>query len=163
MLKLFNFILILFLLSYPTKAIPKSNDLPLNKTILLNMNVNNKAIEAKVTKKIVETGEIFNYELKLQGEINATGLQLPSFEGFQVLSQSQFQSYSSEGGVNKTLITLTYLLFASEPGTFTITPAILLENGKKKYQSQAITIKVKGESLEKKQKILPYIEKGTNL
>ena len=156
----FKLTFILLLLFFPGEATPKNRA---GEATPLYIGIGEKVIEAKVSDRMVETGEIFSYELKLQGEINATCLQLPDFEGFQVLSQSQSQSYSSQGGVIKTSINLIYLLFASEPGTFTITPAILMKNGKKKYQSRAITIKVSGESLERKQKILPYIEKGIEL
>ncbi len=161
MSKLFKFTLILLLFSFPVKAIPRDRDFSFGETASLGSG--EKTIEAKVDKRVVETGEIFSYELKIQGEIGDASLKLPEFEGFSVLSQSQSQSYSSKGGVSKTSISLIYLLFAPEPGTFTINPATLVENEKKKHQSRAITIRVKGESLERKQKILPYIEEGIEL
>jgi len=121
-----------------------------------------KIIEAKVDKKNVETGEIFTYEVTIRENLDITALKLPEFKGFKIVSQSQSQSYSAKGGVSRTIINLTYLLFAPEPGSFTIKP-VTLESKEQKYQTQAITIEVKGESLEKKRKILPYIKKGTNL
>ena len=128
----------------------------------LGFSLGEKVIEAKVDKKNVETGEIFTYEIVIQENLDITALKLPEFKDFKVVSQSQSQSYYAKGRVSKTIINLTYFLFAPEPGKFIIEP-VTLESEKQKHQSQAIIIKVKGESLEKKQKILPYIEKGTNL
>lgn len=128
----------------------------------MGFSLGEKIIEAKVNKKKVETGEIFTYEVIIRGDMDITTLKLPDFKNFKAVSQSQSQSYSVKEGVSKTIINLTYLLFAPEPGKFTIEP-ITLESKEQKYQSQAITIEVKGESLESKQKILPYIKKGTNL
>ena len=128
----------------------------------LGFSLGEKIIGAKVDKKNVETGEIFTYEVTIRENLDITALKLPEFKDFKVVSQSQSQSYSLKGRVSKTIINLTYLLFAPEPGKFIIEP-VTLESEEQKYQSQAITIEVKGKSLEKKRKILPYIKKGTNL
>ena len=128
----------------------------------MGFSLGEKIIEAKVDKKNVETGDFFTYEVTIRGDLDITALKLPEFKGFKVVSQSQSQSYSVKEGVSKTIINLTYLLFAPEPGKFTIEP-VTLESEEQKYQSQAIIIKVKGEPLEKKKRILPYIKKGTNL
>lgn len=144
MSKLFKFVFIVFCVSS------------------MGFSLGEKIIEVKVDKKNVETGEFFTYEVTLQENLDITALKLPDFKNFKVVSQSQSQRYSVKGGVSKTIINLTYLLFAPEPGKFTIGP-VTLESEEQKYQSQAITIEVKGESLEKKKRILPYIKKGTSL
>ena len=122
-----------------------------------------KIIDVKVDKKQVETGEIFTYEITVQGNLESPAqLKLPEFKGLKVVSRSQSRNYSLKAGVTKTTINFTYLIFAPEPGVYTIEPAIV-EKGERKYQSRAITIKARGKPLKEKMKILPYIEKGTNL
>ena len=128
----------------------------------LGFSLGEKIIEAKVDKKNIETGEIFTYEVTIRGNLDITVLKLPELKDFKVVSQNQSQSYSLKGKVSKTTITLTYILFAPEPGKFIIEP-VTLESEEQKYQSQIITMEVKGESLKKKRKILPYIKEGTSL
>ncbi len=129
---------------------------------LAGLNGDEGVLEAKVNKEKVETGEVFSYHLKIEGYFDQPQVKLPRFEGFEVASQSQSQSYSFEQGRQKLIMNLTYFLFASEPGTYTLKEVILEDNGKK-FQTPPITIEVYGEPIAKKQKLLPYIEKGTNL
>ena len=122
-----------------------------------------KIIDVKVDKRKVETGEIFAYEIMVQGNLESPAqLKLPEFKGLKVISQSQSRNYSVKGGVITATLSFTYLLFAPKPGTYTIEPATL-ESKERKYQSRTITIKARGKPLKEKMKILPYIEKGTNL
>ena len=127
------------------------------------LGIGEKIIDVKVDKKEVETGEIFTYEIIVQGNLESSAqLKLPEFKDFKVVSQSQFRNYSTKGGVAKITINFTYYIFAANPGVYTIEP-VTLESGDNKYQSRAITIEATGKPLEKKKKILPYIGKGTNL
>ena len=129
----------------------------------LGLSLEEKVVAVKVDKKKVETGEIFTYEVTVQGNLESSAkLKLPEFKGLRVVSQSQSRSYSIKGGVAKTTINFAYHIFAPNPGVYTIEP-VTLESAKNKYQSQAITIKAAGKPLEEKKKILPYIEKGTSL
>jgi len=127
------------------------------------LGIGEKVIEVKIDKKKVETGEIFTYEIIVQGNLEASAqLRLPEFKDLKVVSQSQSRNYSIKGGLAKTTINFTYHIFAPNPGVFTIEPATL-ESGENKYQSRAVTVRAKGKPLEEKKKIMPYIKKGTSL
>ena len=127
------------------------------------LGIGEKMIDVKVDKKNVETGEIFIYEVIVQGNLELSAqLKLPKFKDLKVVSQNQSRNYSIKNGLAKTTINFTYHIFAPNPGVFNIEPATL-ESGENKYQSRAVTIKARGKPLEEKKKILPYIKKGTNL
>lgn len=129
----------------------------------LGLSLGEKIIEVKVDKKKVETGEIFTYEVTVQGNLEASAqLKLPEFKDLRVVSRSQSRNYSIKSGLAKTTLNFTYHIFAPNPGIYTLEP-VTLESEENKYQSRAITIKVRGKPLKEKMKILPYIEKGTNL
>ena len=129
----------------------------------LPLGIGKKIIAVEVDKEKVETGEIFTYEVTVQGDLELSAqLKLPEFKNLRVVSQNQSRNYSIKGGVAKTTINFTYHIFAPKPGVFTIKP-VILETGENKYQSRSITIKASGKPLEEKKKILPYIEKGTIL
>ena len=135
--------------------------LPVNEAFPLG--IGEKLIDVKVDKRKVETGEIFTYEVIVQGNLESSAqLKLPGFKNLRVVSQSQSRNYSIKGGRAKTTINFTYHIFAPNPGVYTIEPATL-ENGENKYQSRTITIKARGKPLAEKKKILPYIKKGTSL
>ena len=127
------------------------------------LGIGEKVIEVKIDKKKVETGEIFTYEIIVQGNLETSAqLKLPEFKDLKVVSQSQSRNYSVKEGLAKTTINFTYHIFAPNPGVFNIEPATL-ESEENKYQSRAVTIKARGKPLEEKKKILPYIKKGTSL
>lgn len=129
----------------------------------LGLSLGEKIIEVKVDKKKVETGEIFTYEITVQGNLEASAqLKLPEFKDFRVVSRSHSRNYSIKSGLAKTTLNFTYHIFAPNPGIYVLEP-VTLESEENKYQSRAITIKVRGKPLKEKMKILPYIEKGTNL
>jgi hypothetical protein len=128
----------------------------------LGLSMRNPAVAVKINKNKVATGEVFTYEIKIEGDFTKPDLKLPEFKNFKVASQSQSKSYSFKGGETKVIINITYHLFATEPGVFVIEPVIVEDQGKK-YQSKAITIKVIGKPLGEGKKINPYIEKGTKI
>jgi len=129
----------------------------------LGFSLGEKIIDVKVDKKNVETGEIFTYEVIVQGSMKSSAqLKLPEFKNLKIVSQNQSRNSLTEGGVTKTIISFTYHIFAPKPGVYTIEP-VTLESGENEYQSRAVTIKARGKPLKEKIKILPYIEKGTNL
>lgn len=129
----------------------------------LGLSLGKKVIDATVDKRKVETGEIFTYEVIVQGNLDVSAkLKLPEFKDLRVVSRSQSRNYSIKSGVAKTTLNFTYHIFAPNPGVYTIEP-VTLESGENKYQSRVITIKVRGKPLKEKMKILPYIKKGINL
>jgi hypothetical protein len=131
--------------------------------ISLGFSLTDKVIETKVDKTRVETGEIFTCEIIVRGSFGPSAqLRLPEFKGLKIASQNQSRNYSLKGKVTTLTLTLTFHLFAPESGTYTIEPAIL-ETKENKYLGRAITIKAQGKPLKDKMKILPYVEKGTNL
>jgi len=121
-----------------------------------------KTIEVDVNKTEVETGEVFIYKIKIEGMFSEPQLKLPEFKNFSVASQSQSKSYSFADNNLKLIFNLTYSLFAPEAGTFVIEPAII-EDKNTSHKSKSITIKVSGKPLAEKKKILPFIEKGTDI
>ena len=129
----------------------------------VSLGIGEKMVSAKVDKRKIETGEIFTYAVTVQGNLELSAqLKLPDFKDLKVVSQRQSRNYTIKNGQAKTTITFTYHIFASKPGTYTIEPTTL-ENKENKYQSQKITIKVRGKPLKEKKKIQPYIDKGINL
>ena len=128
----------------------------------LGLSLGKETIVVKSDKKVVKTGEIFTYTVKIEGLFSNPSLIMPKFKDFKIISQSHSKNYSFGGGQTKTIINLTYLLFAHKPGVFVITP-VILEDGDKKYESKPLTIKVKGKPLEEKKKILPYIQSGIDI
>ncbi|UCC94814.1 MAG: BatD family protein [Candidatus Omnitrophota bacterium] len=123
---------------------------------------NAKKIEARVDKQAVETGEVFIYSLKIEGDFAGSKLTLPKFEGLKIASQQQSKNYSLETDTVKLTLNLIYHLFAPQPGMFTIEPAVIERDGRE-YKSKRFTIEVSGRPLEEKKKILPYIQGGTDL
>jgi hypothetical protein len=129
---------------------------------LAGFSLDNQAIEVKVSKNEVSTGEIFSYDIAVEGNFSEPRLTLPKFKGLRIASQSHAKSYSFEEGKRKTIIKLGYHLFAPEPGEYTIEP-VILNDGQNQHQSESITIKARGQSLSKQKKLLPFIRKGTEL
>ena len=119
-------------------------------------------VNVNVSKKRVETGEIFAYKVKIEGDFSNPKVVMPEFKDFNVASQKQTKSYAIKKGKARLTLDLTYFLFAYEPGVFTIQPVTVTE-GEKEYKSRSIKIKVIGEPLGKKKKILPYIKEGTKI
>ena len=119
-------------------------------------------IKASVDKTKITTGEIFTYSLSIDDDYLQATLIPPDFKGLNVVSYRQSKSFNSIDKKTKTIHTISYFLFAQNPGAITIKPAIL-KVSEKEYKTSSITLKVEGIPLEQKLKILPYIEKGTNL
>lgn len=119
------------------------------------------AIEAKVSKNTVTTGEVFTYTLKAEGSFSAPKLKLPSFDNFTIVSQGQEQRNSRGEGL-KLMVKITYYMFAANPGKFTINGASITD-GNKRIETQPMTIEVTGKPLEEKSKIAPLIKKGIDI
>lgn len=126
-------------------------------------NENNlKLIKAEVSKKKVETGEIFSYLITLEGKFENPKLQIPNLDDFKIISTKKAKSFSYQKDKLKTTVKITYFLFCPQSGSFMIEPAKLTE-GNKAYKSQSFKIIATGEPLEKKRKLAPYIERGTKI
>ena len=121
-----------------------------------------ETIGVKVNKEKVETGEIFLYVIKIEGVFNSPELILPKFKNFHVASQSQSRNYSFNDEGMKLMLSLTYQLFAPEPGVFAI-EEVVVKDGDQEFKSKPVSIEVTGEPLPKKKLILPYIKKGTEI
>ena len=119
-------------------------------------------VNVNVSKRKVKTGEIFAYKVKVEGDLSNPKLIMPEFKDFNVASQKQTKSYTIKKGKARLMLDLTYFLFAYEPGAFRIAPVTVVD-GEKKYKSKAIKVRVTGEPLGKKKKILPYIKEGTKI
>lgn len=119
-------------------------------------------IEVKTDKSVVETGEIFIYEVKVDGDFTSPEIILPEFKNFKIVSQNQSKSYSIKENKMRLVLNLTYYLFAANPGIFSI-EEVVIKDEEKEFKGEAVSIEVTGLPLEKKKKIIPYIEKGINL
>lgn len=120
------------------------------------------SIKASVDKKEVSTGEIFHYRLEIKGKFFDPQVKLPNFKNFSVVSQVESRNYSLEG--KKVILNLVWKvsLFAPNPGTFIIEPAVVFDKGKK-FSSKKIQIIVHGRPLKEKQKIQPYLDNAITL
>lgn len=119
-------------------------------------------IEASADKREVATGEIFTYTLKIEGEFLSPKLTIPKLVDFTIVSQNQQRQYTSKGIGTALMIKITYNLFASNPGNFTIEGASVTNKGKK-LEAQPIAIEVTGEPLKEKIKVAPRIKKGIDI
>lgn len=119
-------------------------------------------IEVKTDKSVVETGEIFIYEVKVDGDFTSPEIILPEFKNFKIVSQNQSKSYSIKENKMHLVLNLTYYLFAANPGIFSI-EEVVIKDEEKEFKGETVSIEVTGFPLEKKKKIIPYIEKGINL
>lgn len=120
------------------------------------------SIIAKVDKKNVETGEVFTYTLEIKGTFRNPKIKPPDFKDFKVVAQSQSQQYYYQNNQLRVSYRLKYKLMATNPGTFIIKQAVI-EDENKKYQSDEITINVRGKPLKEKKKIAPYIGGGIEI
>jgi len=116
-------------------------------------------VEVVLSRKKVATGEVFSYSIKVQGEFKSPKLKLPTFEGLAVVAKNESRNYSTKAGKTQMTYTLTLHLFGPNPGTFTIVPATIEDEGKT-YKSKSVTVTVEGKPLEEKKKIQPFIKKG---
>jgi len=118
--------------------------------------------EAKVSKSVVSTGEIFTYTLKIEGQVRSPKIELPEFENFTIASQSQQRQYTSKNNGTNLTLQITYNLFAPNPGNFVIKGASLTDKGKR-IETQPIAIEVTGKPLEEKLRAAPSLEKGIDI
>lgn len=121
----------------------------------------NNTIEATASKRVVTTGEIFTYTVKIEGEFHAPKLHLPKFNDFTIVSQNQQRQYVSKGKSTILTIKIVYGLLAANPGSFTIEGASIADKDKR-IETQPIAIEVTGKPF-KENKAAPYIERGIDI
>ncbi|MFA5008852.1 MAG: BatD family protein [Candidatus Omnitrophota bacterium] len=119
-------------------------------------------IEVSTNKRTVKTGEIFTYTLKIEGEFHSPKLDIPKPDNFTIASQSQQRQYTSKGNGTLLIVKITYQLFATNPGTFSIKGASVTDKDKK-IEAQTIVIEVTGKPLKGKTNVTPYIRKGIDI
>lgn len=117
-------------------------------------NQNSKKIIASVDKTELEAGEIFYYVITIEGNFSSPKIKEPSLEEFKIVSRQQSRSISHQRGKTRLKIELTYLLFSTQPGTFKIQPAKVVD-GEKTYQSKPVEITITGKPLEEKKEPQP--------
>ncbi len=121
-----------------------------------------ETIEVQVDKERLRVGEIFNYNIKINGEFSSPRFSLPEFKDFYVVAQTQSQNYSFLGSKFNLSLVLKYQLLALKPGEF-ILEGISIRDGAYVFKSKPLKIVVSGEPLKDKRKILPFIEKAVPL
>ena len=95
---------------------------------------------ASLSHNPVAAGEQFEVSFSVNGNIEKFGA--PDFRGFQVLSgPNQSSSMTSINGQTTMSVSLSYILVAERPGTYTIGAAVI-EIAGKQYRSGPITVKV---------------------
>jgi len=119
-------------------------------------------IEATVDKPSVETGEIFTYTITVEGTFKTPKLILPDFKKVGIVAQSQSRRYITVNSKRRLQTIIRFSLFARKPGTLKLGPAAL-EEGRRRYKTKPVVIKITGKPLDEKQKISPYIESGIRL
>jgi hypothetical protein len=123
---------------------------------------NNRTVTTEISKKRVETGEVFSYLITIEGEFNNPKIEMPALDNFKIISTKKTKSFSYQQNKLKANMKITYFLSCPEPGSFTIEP-VKVSDDKQTYQSNSLKVTVTGDPLEKKKKIRPYIESGITL
>jgi hypothetical protein len=100
------------------------------------------SIKAEVDKTKLALGEKFSYEILISStERQTPQAQLPKFDNFYVISQSQSSTISFNKGKPETDITYAFILSPREVGKFTIAPAtIKIKN--QTYSTDSLQIEV---------------------
>ncbi|MCF7870559.1 MAG: BatD family protein [Candidatus Omnitrophica bacterium] len=121
-----------------------------------------RSVKVKVSQNKVETGEIFSYLVTIEGEFKDPEVQMPDLDNFRIISRKKTKNFSYQKDKIKAKLITTYFLLCPKPGVFTIKPVRVID-GNKVYKSSSVKISAKGESLEKKRQLQPYIETGTKI
>lgn len=127
-----------------------------------NQEENQNKVSVEVSQNKLETGQVFSYLITIEGDFNDPELIMPGLDDFIIVSTKKSESFSYQKDNIKTKIKITYFLICPNPGTFKIEPVKIVDAGKT-YQSDSFTIVATGDPLEKKKKLQPYIEGGTEI
>ncbi len=103
------------------------------------------SFEAKASAKEVSVGEAFSISYLINSKTSNikldSDIDLPSFVGFQTLSQNEVNNFSSVNGQTQIQFGYSFTFRAVRPGTFSIASASVKIQGKT-YKSNAVIIKV---------------------
>lgn len=105
-------------------------------------------VRVDVDKDKVKTGETFTCTVKIEGEFSSPRIILPEFKGLKVVSQVQSKQYSFHNNKPNIKIVMKYKLVAYYPGEYKI-DSVVVKDGRKKFTSKTITVKVAGKPIEK--------------
>lgn len=101
------------------------------------------SIKAEIDKTSLTTGEALTYKVTIESsEKNIPRPELPKFNGFIIVSQSQSSSFSFAGDKIKSELSYIYILTPTDAGTFKIEPSVI-KLGDKSYPSEEFEIQVK--------------------
>lgn len=103
------------------------------------------SFEAKASAKEINVGETFSISYLINSKTSNikvdSDIDLPSFVGFQTLSQNEVNNFSSVNGQTQIQFGYSFGFRAVRAGNFTIEPASVKIQGKT-YKTNAIVIKV---------------------
>jgi hypothetical protein len=117
------------------------------------------SIKAEVDKRSISTDDTITYKLTITSTENKTEQpQLPSLEGFSVLSQAQSSTISFARSNIETLFVYVFVLAPKQAGKFKIEPSQIKFQGKT-YSSDIFEIEV----TQGKQKLEPEPEEKPSL
>lgn len=122
-------------------------------------------MKAQVDKNKLTTDELLTYKLIITSdEKNIPRLQLPKFEGFNVISQAQSSTISFAKSNIKKIIVFAFILRPKEVGEFKIEPTQINFEGKT-YKTEVFKIKIiqgKTKPLKppRKEEVLPQEQPG---
>jgi hypothetical protein len=120
------------------------------------------SVKIEVSKNKIETGEIFAYSITIEGEFKNPKVEIPNLDNFRIISTKKTKNFSYQKNKVKAILNITYFLLCPQPGSFTIKPVKVTEKNKT-YESNSVDIIVKGEPLDKKEQLQPYIESGISI
>ncbi|MCF7886935.1 MAG: BatD family protein [Candidatus Omnitrophica bacterium] len=121
-----------------------------------------RSVKVEVNKNKVETGEIFSYSITVEGEFENPNLQIPNLDNFRIVSTKKTKNFLYQKNKVKAQLNITYFLLCPQPGSFIIKPVKITEKNKT-YKSNSVDIIAKGEPLDKKEQLQPYIESGIEI
>jgi hypothetical protein len=119
-------------------------------------------IVAKLNKTTVRTGEHFTYTITVKGAFKKPTLRLPDFKNLTIISQSQSREYIKVKNKKTLKTTIEFVILSNKPQVVKIGSA-LLTDGKKRYKSKGLIIKIIGEPLSEDKNLKSYIEAGEDI
>lgn len=108
-------------------------------------------VKAEVNKKSLTTDEALTYKVLItsSGGEKISNLNLPKFEGFEIISQAQSSTLVFEGKGAKTNLEYVFILSPLEKGTFEI-PASSVKINEKSYSTESFVVEVRQGKLKPK-------------
>ena len=99
-------------------------------------------IKADIDKDKITTDEALTYKITINSsDKDAPQLELPKFDGFQVISQAQSSTLSFSKSGAKSHLVYVYILAPQGVGKFKISPAVIKIKGRN-YSTQSFEVEV---------------------